>query len=90
MLIHTTNLMPSTVRKAHLRVVHHVHPLVDDALGALPEELQDVLHLRLVGEPPQADAVLPGAGGDHLLRQHGGRGLRGEGGAETLYFRMSQ
>ena len=34
-----------------------MHPLVDDVLGVVPEELQDVLHLRLVRQTAQPDAV---------------------------------
>ena len=45
-------------------------PLVDDVFGVLPQELEDVLHLGLVGQPPQPDAVPPGAGGDQLLGYH--------------------
>ena len=44
--------------------------LVDDVLGVVPQELEDVLHLGLVGQPPQPDAVPPGAGGDELLGYH--------------------
>ena len=45
-------------------------PLVDNVFGVFPQELQDVLHLGLVGQPPQPDAVPPGAGGDQLLGYH--------------------
>ena len=44
--------------------------LVDDIFGVVLQELEDVLHLGLVGQPPQPDAVPPGARGDQLLGYH--------------------
>ena len=54
----------------HLSIEDHVDSLVDDIFGVFPEELQDVLHLGLVRETSQPDAVLPGAGSDELLGYH--------------------
>ena len=60
--------------------------LVDDVLGVLAQELQDVLHLGLVGQSPQPDAVLPRPGSDELLGYHShgrqaGRQAGDQGGA---------
>ena len=50
--------------------------LVDYIFGVVPQELKDVLDLGLVGQPPQPDAVPPGAGSDQLLGYHShGSGL---------------
>ena len=54
----------------YLSIEDHVDSLVDDVLGVLAQELQDVLHLGLVGQPPQPDAVLPRPGSDELLGYH--------------------
>ena len=53
--------------RCYLSIEDHVDSLVDDVLGVLAQELQDLLHLGLVGQPSQADAILPGAGSDELL-----------------------
>ena len=49
--------------------------LVNNVFGMIPQELEYVLDLGLVWEPPQPDAVLPGAGRDELLgyHSHGGQ-----------------
>ena len=56
--------------ESYLSIEDHVDSLVDDILGVLAQELQYVLHLSLVGQPSQPDAVLPGAGSDELLGYH--------------------
>ena len=53
---------------AYLCVVDHVDSLIDDALGVLAEELENVLNLSFVWQTAEPDAVLASAGRDHLLR----------------------
>lgn len=58
-----------------LSIEYHVDSLVNNVFGMIPQELEYVLDLGLVWEPPQPDAVLPGAGRDELLgyHSHGGQ-----------------
>ena len=63
--------------ESYLSIEDHVDSLVDDILGVLAQELQDVLHLGLVGQAPQPDAVLPRAGSDQLLGYHSHGGQTG-------------
>jgi len=46
---------------SYLCVVHHVYSLEYNTLGVITKELQDVLHLGLVREASQSDAVPPRA-----------------------------
>ena len=52
-------------------VKYHVNSLVDDALGVVAEEVQDVRDLHLVGQALEPNAVPPGAGSDELLGNDG-------------------
>lgn len=36
----------------YLGIIDHVDSLKDNVLGVFPEEFEDVLYLRLVGESP--------------------------------------
>lgn len=52
---------------SYLCIVDHVNSLVDDALGVFAQELEDVLHLGLVGQATQTDAILACARRNHVL-----------------------
>lgn len=53
--------------KSYLSVVDHVDTLEDDVLGVVTEELEDVLHLCLIQQASQTNAVLTGTGSDYVL-----------------------
>ena len=67
---------------AYLRVVDHVDPVVDNVLGVVTQELEEMFHLGLVGQTPQSDAVPSRAHCDHLLGE-GGEAGGGTGTAGT-------
>jgi hypothetical protein len=54
-----------------LRIVNHVDALINNVLGVVPEEFQNMFHLRLVGKSTETNAVLPSPRCDHVLRQDG-------------------
>ena len=64
----TTTSKTEKLEMAYLCVVDHVDSLIDDALGVLAEELENVLNLSFVWQTAEPDAVLASAGRDHLLR----------------------
>ena len=54
---------------SYLCVVDHVDSLVDDVFGVIAEEFEYMFHLGFIRQSSKANAILPGAGSDQLLRQ---------------------
>ena len=77
--------MQTVELKKHLCIEDHVDALVDNVLGMVAKELEDMLNLGLIRESAQSDAVFAGAGSDELLGNNShGRDRRDTGKKRSL------